>query len=150
MPQSEKSPKKSGRQPPKSAWKPGQSGNPKGKPPGTRNRMTVLALAMMADDLEEITRKVVDAAKDGDMQAAKFVIERSIPPARERPISLDLPEIDTLDGISKAQALILQAVAGGELLPSEGDALAGIVEQRRKAIETQELEQRIAALEAKK
>jgi hypothetical protein len=44
----------------------------------------------------------------------------------------------------------LSAVATGELTPGEGTALAGIVEQHRKAIETQELEQRIAALEAKK
>jgi hypothetical protein len=46
--------------------------------------------------------------------------------------------------------LVLEAVGGGELLPGEGQILTGIIETRRKAIETEELERRIAALEAKK
>jgi hypothetical protein len=47
------------------------------------------------------------------------------------------------------QNAILQAVAAGDLLPGEAATLAGIVEARRKAVETQELEQRITALEKK-
>ncbi|MDR3481166.1 MAG: hypothetical protein P4L91_10670 [Burkholderiaceae bacterium] len=39
------------------------------------------------------------------------------------------------------------AVASGELLPSESATLAGIAEARRKALETEVLEARIAALE---
>jgi hypothetical protein len=84
------------------------------------------------------------------MQAARFIVERMVPPMRERPISLELPAIDTLASISAAQQAILDAVARGDLLPGEGTTLAGIVEQRRKAIETEELEQRIAALEGAK
>ncbi|RZI41511.1 hypothetical protein EGT07_18190 [Herbaspirillum sp. HC18] len=101
----------------------------------------------MEQEVEAIARVVTDAAKDGDLQAARLVIERLVPPRRERPIAMDLPEIKTLDGVSDAQAAILQAVAVGDLLPTEGTILSNIVEQRRKAIETQELEQRIAALE---
>jgi hypothetical protein len=41
-------------------------------------------------------------------------------------------------------------VGAGDLLPGEGTALAGMVEARRKAVETLELEQRISALESKK
>ena len=48
------------------------------------------------------------------------------------------------------RAAILQAVAAGDILPGEAATLAGIVEARRKALETQELEQRISALECKK
>jgi len=38
---------------------------------------------------------------------------------------------------------------GGKLTPSEGQALAGLIEGHRKAIELAEIEQRIAALEKK-
>lgn len=144
---SETAPKSTGRKPPGTAWKPGQSGNPEGRKPGTRNRATVLAESILEKDVEEIARVVTDAAKEGDLQAARLVIERLVPPRRERPIAMDLPEIKTLDGVSDAQAAILQAVAAGELLPTEGTILSNIVEQRRKSIETQDLEQRIAALE---
>ena len=49
-----------------------------------------------------------------------------------------------------AHGAIMSAIADGEITIDEGSALAGIVELRRRAIETSDLEQRIAALEAQK
>ena len=132
---------------PPHAWRAGQSGNPAGKPPGCRNRATQMVLALMETGAEEITQAVVAAAKKGDLAAARLVIERLAPPLRERPLSLPLPDTRTVAGVSEAQQAILEAVGGGEILPGEGTALAGILEVRRKALETVELEQRIAALE---
>ena len=129
-------------------WQPGQSGNPKGKPLGARNRATMAVLKLMESGAKEITEAVVKAAKDGDMTAARFILDRLAPPARERPLSLKLPSTTDAAGVAEAQAAILQAVAVGDLMPGEATALAGIVEARRKAIETAELEARIAALEA--
>ena len=137
------------RKAPPHAWKPGQSGNPAGKPPGSRNKATQMVMALMEGGAEDITRAVVDAAKAGDLAAARLIIERLAPPLRERPLSLDLPDTATVAGISAAQQTILEAVGTGDLLPGEGTALAGIVETRRKALETVELEQRISALEAR-
>lgn len=111
----------------------------------------MIAQALVDDDAEDIVRAVVKKAKAGESWAAKLVIERILPPARERPVSLDLPqEIGTAAGINQVSAAILRAVAEGELTPSEGNVLAGIVEARRRTIETEELERRIAALEEKK
>lgn len=131
------------------AFRPGQSGNPAGKPKGARNHATRAVLELMEGGAEEITRAILTAAKDGDMAAARFVLERIAPPLRERPISIDLPAIDTADGIAAAQSAILQAVGIGDLLPGEAATLAGIVENRRKAIETQELSARLEELERK-
>jgi hypothetical protein len=129
------------------AFKPGQSGNPRGKPPGTRNKATNAVLALLEGEADAITRVCIDAAKGGDMTAIRLILERLAPPARERPLSIALPDVSTLAGISDAQAAIVQAAAGGELLPGEAATLSGILEARRKSLETQELEQRIAALE---
>ncbi len=52
--------------------------------------------------------------------------------------------------IPQAMGAILASVAAGELSPSEGTAVAGLVELNRRALETSELEQRIAALEQAK
>jgi hypothetical protein len=131
-------------------WAKGESGNPAGKPAGARNKSTRMVLAIMERGAKEITEAVVKLAKDGDLSAARLVIERLLPPAKDRPIFLALPDTDTAAGIAQAQAVIVQAVAAGELLPGEAATLAGIVEVRRKALETQELEQRIAALEETK
>ncbi|MCV2218891.1 hypothetical protein [Thauera sp. Sel9] len=59
-------------------------------------------------------------------------------------------EPSTAAGVSEAQQIILQAVAEGSLTPSEAATLSGIVESRRKALETVELESRITALENRK
>ena len=125
----------------------GKSGNAAGKPVGARNKATMAVLALMATGAEEITKAVINAAKGGDLSAARLVLERLAPPMRERPVSIDLPDTATGEGISQAQQAILEAVGAGELLPGEGQALAGIVEGRRKALETLELERRIAVLE---
>jgi hypothetical protein len=135
---------------PSTAFKPGQSGNPAGKPKGARNHATRAVLKLIEGGAEEITLAVLDAAKAGDMGAARFILERIAPPIRERPVSIDLPDIGTAAGIAEAQAAILQAAADGNLLPGEASALSAITEARRKALETEELERRIAALEAKK
>jgi len=135
------------RKAPPHAWKPGQSGNPKGKAAGSRNKATAMVLNLMETGARDITDAVITAAKGGDLTAARMVLDRLAPPAKERSVSLDMPDTGTAAGVSAAQEAILQAVATGELLPGEAATLAGIVEGRRRALETQELEQRIAALE---
>ena len=131
-------------------WKKGESGNPTGKPAGTRNKATVMVQTIMERGAKEITEAVVGLAKKGDLSAARLVLERLVPPVKERPIFLALPDTSTTDGIADAQQAILQAVAAGDLLPGEAATMAGIVEARRKAVETNELEARISALEGKK
>lgn len=137
-------------QKPSTGWKPGQSGNPRGKKPGTRHRATTMVLALLETGAKEITEAVISAAKAGDIAAAKLVLDRLCPPARERHIALPcLPDTSTAAGISAASVAVLEAVSSGELTPGEGATLSGILEARRKALETEELEARIAALEAK-
>ena len=134
----------------KTAFKPGVSGNPAGKPKGARNHTTRAVLALLDDGVLAVTKAVLEAAKQGDLAACRIVLERIIPPCRERPVDISLPGTGSAQGCSDAQNAILQAVGAGDLLPGEGVALAGIVENRRRSVETFELEQRIANLENKK
>ena len=130
-------------------WKPGQSGNPAGRKSGQRHRSTVMLEKLMADDAKAIVQAVILAASSGDMTAARMVLDRVVPPAKDRPLSIDLPDTTTAEGVERAQSAIVAAVAGGHLLPSEGAALSGLVEARRRSIETNDLAARIAALELK-
>ena len=125
----------------------GESGNPAGKPKGARHKLTVLAEKLMADDAEAIVRKVVEAAKGGDLTAARLVLDRIAPARRDNPVSFDLPEITTAAEASKVIAALLAAVGMGEVTPSEAIDISRIVEAFTKAHELSELESRIAALE---
>ena len=126
----------------------GESGNPAGKAPGTRNKATRAIQALLDGEAEALTRKCVDMALDGDSVALRLCLDRLCPPARERAIdaNVELPEL-TAENLPQAAARIVEAVATGQLLPGEGQALIGMLEGLRKSIELAELEKRIAALE---
>ena len=128
-------------------WKKGQSGNPKGRPKGSRNTATLLAIAALEGELSDVVRVVIEAAKGGDMAAARLVVDKLIPATRERPISIDLPCAVTVEECAVAQAKVLSAVAAGNLLPSEGEALASLVEQQRRSLETSDLAKRLSEVE---
>ena len=129
------------------SFKKGRSGNPKGKPRGAKNRATVAAQTLLDGEAETLTRKVIELAKAGDMTALRLCLERIVPPRRERPINLALPPLTNAADGPEAMKAIVAAVTGGEIMPSEAQVLAGLVETYRRTIETEVLEHRIAVLE---
>jgi hypothetical protein len=60
-------------------FEPGKFGHPAGKPNGTRHRITMLAEKLMQNDTEAVVRAVVEAAKGGDMTAARLILDRIVP-----------------------------------------------------------------------
>ena len=62
----------------------GRSGNPAGRRPGSRNKATLAAAALLAGESEALTRKAVELALAGDPTAMRLCIERLLPPSRER------------------------------------------------------------------
>jgi len=127
----------------------GQSGNPKGRPLGSRNKATIAADNLLDGQAEAITQKAMDLALAGDSTAMRLRMERINPPRRARPIKFDLPPIETAEDIMKALGTIAQLVAAGELTPDDGKIVSDILENRRKAIESVEFERRLAAIEAR-
>jgi len=128
-------------------WKPGQSGNPAGRKAGQRHRSTVMLEKLMASDAKTILQAVLTAAAAGDMSAARMILDRVVPVAKDRPIAIDLPDTSTMQGSQEAAGAIVEAVARGHMLPSEGAALSALLEAQRRTIEAGDLERRIAEIE---
>ena len=128
----------------------GQSGNPRGKPKGTRHRTTILAEKLMADDAEAVVTAVIEAAKSGDMQAARIILDRICPPRKDSPLTFALPKIESAADAANAMSAIIVAVAAGEMSPGEATEIARLIESFTKARELGEFEARLAALEAER
>jgi hypothetical protein len=127
----------------------GQSGNPAGKPKGARHKTTLLAERLMQDDAENIVNAVLNAARGGDMTAARIVIDRIVPARRDNPVSFTLPTIESAADAVKAMAGVLDAVADGELTPGEAEQVAKLIDTFARTLEVTEFEQRLRALEEK-
>lgn len=130
----------------KARGRPFEPGNP-GKPKGTRHRLTVLAEKLMEEDAEDVTRAVIAAAKGGDMVAARLVLDRVAPVRKGRTVELDLPKVETAADVLKALGLVVMETARGLITPDEAAVVAGLLETKRKAIETADLETRLLVLE---
>ena len=114
----------------------GRSGNPAGRRPGSRNKATLAAAALLAGESEALTRTAVDLALAGDPTAMRLCIERILPPCRERAVNFTLPPIESTDDISAAMQAVTAALARGDITPGEAATIAAVVETFARAIDT--------------
>lgn len=122
------------------------AGNP-GRPPGARHKATRAALALLEGEAEGLTRRAVELALDGDTTALRLCLERIAPAKKDAPVRFNLPPMQSAADAAKAAGAVLDAVALGDLTPTEGAHIMGLVETYRRTLETTELEARVAALE---
>jgi hypothetical protein len=128
-------------------FKQGQSGNPNGRPQGSRNRVTLACDELLEGEADAITRKAIEMAKAGDGPALRLCLERIAPPRKDRPVNFTLPKIETVADLPKASSALLDAVASGELTPGEAAELGKLLEAHVRAIEVTDLQERLRRLE---
>ena len=81
--------------------------------------------------------------------ALRLCLDRIAPARKDAPVAFSMPAMESPIYAANAAGAVLKAVAAGELTPSEGTAIAGLVDTYRRTLETQEFEARIVALEGK-
>jgi hypothetical protein len=118
-----------------------------GRPPGSKNQNTLILKALLDGEKEELVRKGLELAKAGDVAMLKFFLSRMLP--RERPIRIDLPQMEFADDAVEMLDLIVRAVSQGSITPGEGADLANLVNSYSRAIDIADLVKRIDAFEAK-
>ena len=63
------------------AWQKGQTGNPNGRPRKSQKTMAQLR-SQISEHLPDVIDVLATAAKDGDVQAARILVERCVPSMR--------------------------------------------------------------------
>jgi hypothetical protein len=105
----------------------GQSGNPAGRPRGSRNKRTLLLESLLHDQGESITRKLIELANGGEMRAIGMCMDRLLPVAKGQSVACDIPPMQKpMDAIAALSAFF-DAVRVGDLTPAEAAALAKLV-----------------------
>ena len=127
-------------------FQPGQSGNPAGRPPGSRNKATILAEQLIEGEAQELARVAVDRAKKGDVVALRLCLDRLLAPRRQRTVEFALPPLNSAADAVNALSAIAAAVAAGEITPSEGANLTTVVNAFAQTLNLAVLEAQIDEL----
>ncbi|MBL8763614.1 MAG: hypothetical protein JNM07_05035 [Phycisphaerae bacterium] len=103
--------------------------------------------------LARVLRTLATLAEKGDVQAAKVLLDRVLGKAKSMGADLEgfeMPAVATPKDAVRASSAILQAVSEGRIGTDDAAKLAAVVELARRSIETHELAERVAALEARR
>lgn len=130
-----------------SRFKPGQSGNPNGRPAGSRNATTGALETLLDGEAQALTQKAIDLAKAGEMQALRICMDRILPPRKDRPVTFDLPPITSAKDAAATMSAVLGAVASGQITPSDAGELGKLIDGYVRAYESAELAERLERLE---
>lgn len=114
-------------------WKPGQSGNPAGRPPRAREAAYLAIIREEAGlaQWRDIVRAQVDAAKGGDLDAAKWIADYAIGKPKQA-ISIEHAEADPAGEWDDFTDEELRAIASGADAAA-GTARAGAASDARPA-----------------
>ena len=125
----------------------GVSGNPNGRPKGSRNNATLAAEALLAGEAEKLTRKCIDLALDGDPIALRLCMERIYPARKDRPVEFSLPPINTARDAADVMSSVMNAVAAGQLTPADAAELSKVVACTVKSFEAAEFADSLARID---
>lgn len=131
------------RTPPSPPWRPGQSGNPAGRKPGS-GKVAKLREAIAAD-LPEIIGSLVQQAKAGDVAAARLLVERVLPALK--PVELAEPVALAGATLTEQGRAVITAAGDGHLAPGQAAQLLAGLGALSRLVEADELAARVAALE---
>ena len=124
--------------------RPFEKGN-SGRRPGSKNKTTVVAEALLRDEESALVRKAIELAKAGDVQMLKFLLDQILP--KERLVHVDLPPMDDASDAIDALGNIIEAVGIGQIAPSEAATLASLLEASARILNVAELAERLDKVE---
>ena len=127
-------------------FKKGQSGNPKGKPKGTRNKATIAAKDLFEQNSETITQKIIDLDLTGDITALKLCLDRICPPIKAQAQHIKIDSIED-SNLTDTVTRILNEVTQGNIAPDIGSQLIGSLAVIARTEEIEQMKERVEALE---
>ncbi|MDQ2950429.1 MAG: DUF5681 domain-containing protein [Acidobacteriota bacterium] len=130
-------------------FRPGKSGNPRGRPAGTENVNHLRLRELLFNDAEAVLRRVVDEAIGGNMLAARLVLDRALPRRACRPAMDNVVlSLDTAADASVTLARIAGLAIEGAISTAEAADMARVIEVFSNTLAFAELSAKVELLEA--
>lgn len=126
------------------AFQKGRSGNPSGRKKGSQDWRGKLR-SQLEGATPEIIEALLDKARDGDLQAAKIIIDRVLPPLKAQSLPVTL-QVNAQDEAGRAQA-VFSAILNGDITPDIGGDILAALATVLKVRETSEIIKRVEELE---
>lgn len=130
-------------------WKPGRSGNPRGRPKGIVDSRTKYRQLIEQDAPELVARCIADA-KAGCKVSMKVCLDKILPNAKsERIVRGVLAEIvpDNIKSLQDVSASVVQAMSKDEITPELGRHAMSVIESHASMLERTELISRLERIE---
>ncbi|SEP49923.1 hypothetical protein SAMN02990966_07455 [Rhodospirillales bacterium URHD0017] len=123
------------------------SPNPKGRPPGIRERKAKITERLL-DQAGAVIDVMLEKALEGDAAAAALVVNRVLPVLRPQSEKVTFT-LNADASISKQVEQVLVAISQGEVAPDVGKKIIEAVQSLANVRAVEDLEQRIMMLEAR-
>jgi len=127
-------------------FKPGQSGNPDGRPKGSKDKRTEYR-EMFQEHAEDLINKAVEMAKGGDSSMMKACLDRIVSPYRAVDPYVKLDDIEGT--LTEKGEKIIMSMGSGELSPSDASSMLSALASQSRVIEIDDQEKRLRRLEEK-
>lgn len=129
-------------------FQPGVSGNPAGRPKGSKNRNSNQLKQRLMENVEGILDRMVAQALAGDAQAAALVVNRVLPTLRPQSQLVQFT-LDADQSTSKQVEQVLSAIAKGEVAADVGKKIMEAIATLAQVRAVEDLAKRIEVLEDK-
>ena len=126
-------------------FKPGVSGNPAGRPKG-QHPAHKLRNAIV-ESMPQIIENLVNLAKNGDVAAAKVLLDRVCPTLKPQAMPINLPVNGSL---AEQGGEIIKATMTGQIPPDIGSQLITALTHQAKIVEIDDVIKRLEVLERHK
>src|SRR3984893_5862149 len=106
----------------------GQSGNPAGRPVGSRNKVNRAMDPVFTANGEAIIERVVEHAKAANPVAMRLCMDRLVPGGKYRLLRFQLPPMKTGEDVYDANTTIHDALGDGDISTSDATELLRVAQ----------------------
>ena len=114
----------------------------RGRPPGSRNKRSKRAQQWLEQYGEPLMQKALALALQGDAPLLRMLLSYLLRRPADRPVETGPLRIGSGEELAQTSANVLNRVASGKLSLSDAQAVAALLEGRRRALQTEALEKR--------